>query len=128
MSGSPANGVDVVSFDYTGDVTGSLKVRVVGGNGKDDLSAHYAGAVDGTLDLTACGGNGVDTLDGDLSVAGGAGSVKARVYGGNGKDDLTLSLAVDPTATPSLDAAIFTGHGKDTVTTTGDVAVNGVKN
>jgi hypothetical protein len=122
------NGIDVISFDYTGDVTGSLKVKVYGGNGTDDLSFHYAGVVDGTLDVAAAGGNGPDTVHGDLSVAGGAGSVKARVYGGNGKDDLTLSLAVDPTATPTLDVSVCSGLGKDTVTTTGAVVVDGVKN
>jgi len=122
------NGIDVISFDYTGDVTGSLKVKVYGGNGTDDLSFHYAGVVDGTLDFAAAGGNGPDTVHGDLSVAGGAGSVKARVYGGNGKDDLTLSLVVDPTATPTLDVAICSGLGKDAVTTTGAVVVDGVKN
>jgi len=119
------NGMDVVSYDYTGDVVagGTLKVQVDGGNGKDDLSFHYAGLVDGSLELAAAGGNGMDTFDGDLSVTGGAGSVTAEVLGGNGKDDLTLSLTGDVLAGLTLDASIDGGHGKDTVTTTGDVVV-----
>jgi hypothetical protein len=117
------NGMDVVSFDYTGDATGSLKVNVDGGNGKDTLSLHYVGLVDGSLDLTAHGGNGMDSFDGDLAVTGGAGSVTADVLGGNGKDDLTLSLTGDGLAGVTLDASVDGGHGKDTVTTVGDVTV-----
>jgi hypothetical protein len=117
------NGMDVISFNYAGDVSGGLKVNVDGGNAKDDLSVHYAGLVDGSLELTAKGGNGVDTFAGDLSVTGGAGTVTAHVLGGNGKDDMDLSLTVDPAATLSADVSVDGGRGKDTITTTGDVTV-----
>jgi hypothetical protein len=120
------NGIDGLSFDDAADVTGSLKVLVDGGNAKDMISANYTGAVDGQLDLTATGGNGMDAVDGSVSVTGGAGSVTTHVLGGNGKDDLGLSVTGDGLAGLSaLDASIDIGHGKDTVTATDNVIVLG---
>ena len=66
----------------------------------------------------------MDTINGDLSVTGGTGSVTGGVLGGNGKDDIGVSLTGDGLASlGTLDVSVDGGHGKDNITTIGDVTV-----
>jgi hypothetical protein len=114
-----------------GGVAGNLTVELLGGNGKDTLSAEFAGALSGGLDLTLNGGNGKDTVGAALSVDAVADgsttspTVEVHVLGGNGKDD--VSLTVDGDGASSLTGAtleINGGYGKDNFLDVTDGVVN----
>lgn len=126
--------------------TSSLTIRACGGNGKDNLSLDAVGAnvgAGGSLAVTFNGGNGIDVLNLDFSgVLMGTASFTAK--GGNGKDEVTGNLTIEPTtltetgepapSTGSLTVDFWGGNGKDAMTldvtgadslTTLDVAVHG---
>ncbi|MBO0697645.1 MAG: hypothetical protein J2P46_04570 [Zavarzinella sp.] len=124
------NGKDNLSLTG-GAADGNLTVELLGGNGNDNLSAEFAGALSGSLDLTLNGGNGKDTVGSALSVDAPADgsttspTVQVHVLGGNGKDD--LSLTVDGAGASSLTGAtleIDGGHGKDNFVDVTDGVVN----
>jgi hypothetical protein len=120
------NGHDALSVTG-GDVSG-LTLEMFGGNGKDQLSAEFAGALGGNSELTLDGGNGKDKVSASLSVDAPAAdstdtpTVAVHVLGGNGKDDLTLT--VDGEGASSLTDPVLEingGRGKDTFEWTEDV-------
>ncbi|HEX3149839.1 MAG TPA: hypothetical protein VHR66_17310 [Gemmataceae bacterium] len=131
------NGDDNLSLETAGvDVYGGgvLVVGFAGGNGNDTLNMGYSGFLSGTARFFASGGNGKDTVVGNIALSsyeesetGGTvfsnGNLTACFSGGNGKDDVALSV-LNADGLSSLNADVFGGHGKDTITATSNVDVH----
>ena len=122
------NGHDHLAIDATDvDIAngGSLVAVLEGGNGKDDLSIDYSGLLQGFALLSANGGNGKDNVSGDVELlsrteegatepTNSSGSLSLDFRGGNGKDEMGLS--VDGETTGTVLSVLNGGHGKDTFT------------
>jgi hypothetical protein len=131
------NGDDHLSVETAGaDVHrgGLLAVGFDGGNGSDTLNMGYSGFLNGTAKFFADGGNGKDTVVGNIALSsyeesetGGSiqsnGDLTVCFGGGNGKDDIALDV-VNTDGLSSLDAAVFGGHGKDTIAASPNVDVH----
>ena len=119
------NGEDNLSVGGTGGGVadgGSLKVRLMGGNAQDVVGVDLTGLWAGDVDVVLCGGNGKDVVSADLTAAAGStGAVRARVWGGNGVDTLTL-LTTNAVAedTVTWDALLNGGNGKDVLSEASD--------
>jgi hypothetical protein len=120
------NGLDTLSVTG-GDVSG-LALEMFGGNGKDVLSVDFTGALGGDVEVWLRGGNGRDVVSAALTVdAPAEGStetpnVLVHVCGGNGKDELSLTVEGDGVSSlTDGDFEIKGGHGKDTFQWTADL-------
>ena len=137
------NGQDSLAFHGLGTDVGadsSLTVRLLGGNGMDSLRVDYSGVLIGDATFRTFGGNGKDTVTANLTLPEpgtsetgettetSTGTLTARFCGGNGVDDLTVTVAgIAENDLSSFDVLVHGGHGKDNFTTSGVTAVDAPK-
>ena len=137
ITANGGNGHDSLSFHGNGTDVGagaSLSVKLLGGNGMDTLLVDFTGVLIGDATLKAYGGNGKDSITGNVALPApeasvteaSTGTLTARFCGGNGVDDMTVSvLGVDDLS--GFDVLVHGGHGKDNFVTTGVTAADAPK-
>jgi hypothetical protein len=133
---SGGSGNNTLTYNGTGTIAASASVSPEYGSssGNDTINTNYSGQIDGNYmyNLTSKAGTGTDTINNNVFVgAGSTGSVgyssttPAAIEGGKGNDKIRFAIAADPSSTASIDAVVIPGSGKETITRTSNVQVQG---
>jgi hypothetical protein len=132
------SGQNTLVYNGTGEIASGASVspEFFGGNGTNTISSIYSGQVDGNYmyNLSVNGGSGTNNIiDNVFLAAGSTGSVgsgassPAAIEAGKGNAKIRFAIAADPTSTAQIDAVVVGGSGKDNITRTSNVDVQGLK-
>ncbi len=129
-------GKNTLAYNGTGNIAANASVspEFAGGPGSDTITSNYSGQIDGNYmyNLSIGAGTGTENISDNVFVgAGSTGTVgtsasqPAAIKAGKGKDTIRFAIASDPTSTAQINAAILGGSGKDVITRSSNVVLQG---
>jgi hypothetical protein len=129
-------GRNALTFNGTGNIAAgaSISPEFAGGPGSDTIVSNYSGQIDGNYmyNLSVGAGSGTENISDNVLVgAGSTGTVgssatsPAAIKAGKGNDTIRFAIASDPTSTAQINAAILVGSGKDVITRSSNVVLQG---
>jgi hypothetical protein len=131
-----SGGHNTMTYNGSGNIAAGASVtpESLGSGGTNNITTDYTGQDDGNFiyNLSANGGTGVNNIQYNVDLApnstgtiGTSSSTPAAIEAGNGSKDTIKFAVVDPTGTATVNAVVVNGKGKDVISTTSNVTVEG---
>ena len=129
-------GKNVMVYNGTGNIAAGASVspEFGGGNGTNTIQSNYSGQINGNYmyNLSVDAGSGDETIVNNILIgAGSTGLVgvsptsPAAIKLGKGADKVQFQIEADPTSTAQINAVIVGASGKDVITHTPNVILQG---
>jgi hypothetical protein len=129
-------GKNTMTYNGTGNIAANASVspEFGGGPGNDRIVSNYSGQIDGNYmyNLSTSAGSGTENISNNVFVgAGSTGTVgasstsPAAIKAGKGNDTIRFAIAADPSSTAQINAVVVGGSGKDVITRTSNVGLQG---
>jgi hypothetical protein len=131
-----SGGHNTMTYNGSGSIANGASVtpEFLGSGGTNNINTTYTGQDDGNFiyNLSGNGGTGVNNIQYNIDLApnstgtvGTSSSTPAAIEAGNGKSDTIKFAVVDPTGLATVNAVVVNGKGKDVISTTSNVTVEG---